>query len=232
MTSCVLFDFAETLAELSPSRSEIVAGYVADVAGLQVSTKSIERAYKAIDVMYPYSSVKIRNQSDREAFYKTYNGHMLMLLGLSHCTDPIDLMRAFNQRKAHWQLKPSSLTTLKQIKDAGKKIGIISNFDSRLEDIVHSKLELTPYIDYLHISQTEGLEKPDTAFYLSFFEKHGLDITASVYVGDSYFLDFLPATKIGLQAYLLDEIGVFSYLPDTLTVLDELPSKIDARQEC
>jgi len=232
MTSCVLFDFAETLAELSPSRSEIVAGYVAGVVGLQVSTNDIERAYKAVDVMHPYSSVKIRTQSDREAFYKTYNAHMLMLLGLSHCIDPLDLMNAFTQHKAHWQLKPSALSTLKLLQEAGKKIGIISNFDSRLEDIVHSKLKLTPYIDYLHISQTEGLEKPDTAFYLSFFEKHGLDINSAVYVGDSYFLDFLPAQKIGLQAYLLDEIGIFSYLPDTLAALDELPSKIDARQEC
>lgn len=230
MISCVLFDFAETLAELSPSRSQIVADYVADVAGLKVATQTIERAYKAVDVMHPYSSVTIRNQRDREAFYKTYNAQMLMLLGLSHCADPEDLMDAFNRHKAHWQLKPSSLPTLKLLREAGKKIGIISNFDDRLQDIVHSKLELSPYIDYLHISQTEGLEKPDTAFYLSFFEKYGLDIDGSVYVGDSYFLDYLPAQEIGLRAYLLDEIGVFSYLPDTLTALNELPSKIGAGQ--
>jgi FMN phosphatase YigB (HAD superfamily) len=78
----------------------------------------------------------------------------------------------------------------------------------------------------LHISQTEGIEKPDPRFYRSFFDRYRIAIEDSFYVGDSYVLDFLPATGIGLKTWLLDEGGLYPYCPDAIGSLDELLQRI------
>lgn len=223
MSACALFDFADTLAELQPRRQDIVADYIARVGGIHIGPEAIARAYKAVDLLLPYSSVKTRTQEQRDHFYREYNRQMFALLGVTHRADPAGLIAAFGERKAHWQLKPGARDTLVALRGRGYRIGIISNFDSRLEQVVFEFLGLGDLIDYLHISQTEGVEKPDPRFYLGFFERHGLQIERSVYVGDSYTLDFLPATGIGLRAWLLDEAGLYPHLPEAIRSIGDVP---------
>ncbi len=228
MTACVLFDFADTLAELHPNRMDIVADYILTVGGIQIGQDAIARAYKSVDLLLPYSSVKTRTQAQRDEFYREYNRQLFVLLGVAHRADPAGLIAAFGERRAHWALKPGVRDTLAELRRRGYRIGIISNFDSRLEQVVYEFLGLAGTVDYLHISQTEGVEKPDPRFYLGFFERHGLDIEQSVYVGDSYTLDFLPASGIGLKAWLLDEAGLYPHLPEAIRDIAELPGLLPA----
>jgi FMN phosphatase YigB (HAD superfamily) len=221
-----LFDFADTLAELQPSRQGIAAEYIERVSGIRVGTDIITRAYKAVDLLMQYSSVRTRSAEQRAEFYREYNRHLFALLGVSHLADPAGLFVAFGERKAHWQLKPGARGTLDELRRGGCRIGIISNFDTRLQQVVYDHLGLANIVDYLHISQSEGVEKPDPRFYLSFFEKYGVAIKDSFYVGDSYVLDFLPATGIGVKTWLLDEAGLYPYCHDAITNLAELLQRI------
>ena len=222
MSACALFDFAETLASLQPSRQDMVADYIARVGGIVIGREAIARAYNAVDLMLPYSSVKTRSEEHRAAFYLEYNRQLLTLLGVTHRTDPAAMLAAFRERKGHWKLKPGVFDTLRELRRRGYRIGIISNFDSRLEQVVFGHLGLGDTVDYLHISQSEGVEKPDPRFYLGFFERHGLSIGRSIYVGDSYSLDFLPATRIGLQVWLLDESGLYPHLPESIRSIRDI----------
>lgn len=221
-THCALFDFADTLAELQPSRQDIVGDYIERVSGIRVDTDVITRAYKAVDLLIQYSSVNTRSMEQRAEFYRQYNRHLFNLLGVSHLADPAGLFTAFGERKAHWQLKPGARDTLGELRRRGYCIGIISNFDTRLEQLIYNHLGLVGMVDYLHISQSEGVEKPDPRFYLSFFERYGLAIKNSFYVGDSYVLDFLPATGIGLKSWLIDEAGLYPYCTDAIASVSEL----------
>lgn len=225
-THCALFDFADTLAELQPSRQDIVGNYIERVSGTRVGTDAIIRSYKAVDLLMQYSSVHTRSKEQRAAFYLEYNRHLFALLGVSHLADPAGLFAAFGERKAHWQLKSGARDTLDELRRRGYRIGIISNFDTRLEQLIHDHLGLASTVDYLHISQSEGIEKPDPRFYLSFFDRHGVAIKHSFYVGDSYILDFLPATSIGLKTWLLDETRLYPYCPDAITSVGELLQRI------
>ena len=222
MSACALFDFADTLAELQPHRQDIVADYIERVSDIRVGPEAIARAYKAVDLMLPYSSVNTHTREQRGSFYREYNRQMFALLGVSHRADPVGLIDAFSERKAHWVLKPGALETLRTLRSVGYRIGIISNFDTRLEQIVYDHLSLGEWVDYLHISQKEGVEKPDPRFYLGFFARHGLPIERAVYIGDSYTLDFLPATVIGLQACLLDEAGLYPHLPEAIRSIGDV----------
>jgi putative hydrolase of the HAD superfamily len=222
MTHCALFDFADTLAELQPNRQDIVANYIERVGGIRVGMDAVARAYKAVDLLMPYSSVKTTTATQRADFYRDYNRQLFALLGVAHRADPSGLIAAFGETKAHWQLKPGARDVLAELRRRGYRIGIISNFDTRLEQIVHDHLGLAGTVDYLHISQTEGVEKPDPRFYQGFFERHGLDIAHSFYTGDSYVLDFLPASGLGLKTWLLDEAGLYPHLPEAIRSLGEI----------
>ena len=223
MTACALFDFADTLAELRPRRQDIVAEYIARVSGLQIGPDAISCVYKAIDLMLPYSSVQTRTREQRNVFYQEYNQKMFALLGVSHRADPAGLIAAFGERRAHWQLKPGAHDTLRELRRRGYRIAIISNFDTRLEQIVYDHLGLGEWVDYVHVSQTEGTEKPDPRFYLGFFERHSIKREHSIYLGDSYTLDFLPATGIGLKVWLLDEAGLYPHLPEAIRSIGDFP---------
>ena len=222
--SYALFDFADTLAELQPSRQDVVAEHIQRVAGVTVPAEHIARCYKLVELVVQYSSVRTRTVAQRAEFYFEYNQRLLALLGMLHKVPPESLFDAFGRHEKHWALKPGVRETLVGLRGRGYKIGIISNFDTRLEQIVQERLELGGLVDHLHISQSEGVEKPDPRFYLGFFEKHGIPIERSFYLGDSYVLDFLPATGISLKTWLLDEAGLFTHCPEAVRRVSDLLS--------
>ncbi len=226
MTKCALFDFANTLAVLRPERLDVVSEHIERVSGIRVGREAIARAYNAIDMFMPYSSVKIYTAQQRSDFYREYNEKLLALLGVSHLVDPSGLYADFVNKKSHWVLKPHVLRVLRELRERDWKIGIISNFDRNLQQLLDEKLGLSGLVNYLHVSQAEGVEKPSIAFYKSFFERHGIDVSSSFYVGDSFLLDFLPAIKLGLRAWLLDEDSDYQYLPESISSLEELLGRL------
>jgi HAD superfamily hydrolase (TIGR01549 family) len=225
-TRCALFDFADTLAELQPRPQNIVGDYIESVSGIRVDKDAIIRSNKAVDLLMQYSSVRIRSTEQRAEFYREYNRHLFAMLGVTHLADPDGLYAAFGERKAHWQLKHGVRDILDELQSRGYLIGVISNFDTHLKKLVYDHLGLASMVDYLHVSQIEGIEKPDPRFYLSFFKKYDVSIKSSFYVGDSYVLDFLPANVIGLKAWLLDEAKIYPYCLDSITSLSELLRRI------
>ena len=221
------FDFADTLAELHPPRQNIVAKHIMQVSGIDVHADHISRCYKLVDNVMRYSSVHMRSSLQRAEFYRGYNRCLLELLGLVHLVSPDGLFVAFNENEKHWQLKDGARETIAELRHRGYQIAIISNFDSHLEQIIREHLGLSALIDYLHISQSVGAEKPDTQFYLTFFEKHNIAIENTIYLGDNYSLDYRPAVEIGLKAWLLDETGVYAHCPYAISNLRELLDCID-----
>ena len=131
--SYALFDFADTLAELWPSRQHIVGAHIQQLTELCVPAEHIARCYKAVDVLMHYSSIHIRTAEQRAAFYLEYNKHLLALLGVQHRVAPESLLEAFARSEKHWILKDGVKETFSELHHRGYKIGIISNFDERLE---------------------------------------------------------------------------------------------------
>ncbi len=222
-----IFDFAGTLADLSPSSAKMLKDFLSKEYSLDIEEERAALAYDCVDRHLFYSSVNIKDQKNKKEFYKYYNDLILKNLGVFDIVNNSDnqLFDYFVSIKRHWVLKEGVRETFKKLKQSGKTISIISNFDSKLKDIV-SFLNIDEFIDNLHISQDEGFEKPDVRFYETFFKKYGLDIKNSVYTGDSYELDFEPALKIGLRTFLIDERGrfvkrdnVIEKIPDILKLI-------------
>ena len=96
--------------------------------------------------------------------------------------------------------------TLDAIETAGMRLGLISNFDSWLEEML-LEMEVGHVFDPAIISGLEGIEKPDPAIYRLAVERAGAEPARCVHIGDSPAMDMEPATSVGIVPILIDRAG-------------------------
>lgn len=114
----------------------------------------------------------------------------------------------FNEfsKKDYWLKYNNCDLFLSELKHTNKyKLGIISNFDERLFQILNN-LNLTKYFDFICIpSNCNGAFKPNEEIFLQAFKLSGiLNHSQMLHIGDDYELDFLGATKLGFKSLIID----------------------------
>jgi len=220
----VIFDFANTLAELRPFNHELLQQYIYQITGLQIDNKTIQSAYLNLDAILPYSSVSIRTRSDRIDFFNAYNHNLLVLLGARHLINPKDIYLLFSETKRHWAPKQGIEQYIADLFESGHRLYILSNFDSNLESVVHSHCaRVHKCFTSIISSQQCELEKPNPQFYNYFLEKEHLSIRDCIYIGDNYYLDYLPCQQIGLKSYIIPpNYDNLRHLPFTFRSMGDL----------
>lgn len=103
---------------------------------------------------------------------------------------------------APWYLYDDTLPTLAQLRSHGITLGVVSNFDSRLHQVL-SELGLATYFSSVTISTEVGAAKPDTLIFECALAKHGSHATQAWHVGDSLEEDYRAATAAGLNGIWL-----------------------------
>jgi putative hydrolase of the HAD superfamily len=84
------------------------------------------------------------------------------------------------------------------------QLGIITNGFCELQEEKIAVLELSPFIDILVISEEAGYQKPDIRIFKTALARAETEPTESVYVGDSWNVDILPASACGMKAVWLN----------------------------
>jgi putative hydrolase of the HAD superfamily len=113
-----------------------------------------------------------------------------------------ELFTYFAQPEA-WTLYPEVNETLSALERRGLVLGVISNFDSRLVQILHG-LGVGPSFRDIFVSSRVGYAKPDTQIFHAVLERYGLKPEESFHVGDSEINDRQGATNAGLRGLLVD----------------------------
>jgi FMN phosphatase YigB (HAD superfamily) len=205
VTKYAIFDFAGTLATLSPSREEILLSLL-EMYGVHDRTHSeIARAYWFVDSLMSFSSVSEASDSSyREVYYAKYNKLLLQELKLLEDIPLNKVHEKFKLSGSHWVPFSDATDSLIRLTDLEIPVGILSNFGTELSVLVRSIFNNN--VDFSHVvaSAAVGLEKPTIAFYEYFLSKIGIEVKNCVFIGDSYELDFEPANKIGLETYLVN----------------------------
>ena len=106
----------------------------------------------------------------------------------------------------YWNLYPETLSVLKQLKEHGFELGIVSNFDSRLFGVLRG-LGIAELFDTVTISSLAQAAKPAPRIFQVALEKHAIDPEDAVHIGDSVRDDVLGARRAGLQGILVDREG-------------------------
>jgi HAD superfamily hydrolase (TIGR01549 family) len=221
----LIFDFADTIAFLNPSKEEIVKSFIKDRIQIEVPLNVISNIYHHVGNLKFYSSVDIKNSNEKESFYIDFNNSLLSFLGMSQALDSADLYDCFLKNSQHWELKDNFIDQANMLKEQGYLISLLSNFDSRLANVL-KKMNIYNMFDSIFISQDVGLEKPNLNFFELPLKHHNVKPKDSYFLGDSFLLDFVPATKIGMNAILLDENNNYPYVSNRIQKLSSLSGKM------
>lgn len=129
----------------------------------------------------------------------------------------------------NWEVFPDSNSTLRSCTALGIKQGVVSNFDRRLEGILHG-CGLRTHFSFLLTSEDAAVAKPDPDIFVQALKKSGVLAKHVVHVGDHYINDYLTSRSLGIQGYLLDRYGLQKHLDippqHRLQSLEELTTRI------
>ena len=113
-----------------------------------------------------------------------------------------ELFAYFAEPRA-WSLYPEVLDTLTALKQRGLRLSVISNFDSRLVQILHG-LGAGSFFDHILVSSRIGYAKPDREIFYAALKRHALRPEQGLHVGDSEINDRQGASDAGLRGVLVD----------------------------
>jgi HAD superfamily hydrolase (TIGR01509 family) len=205
----VLFDAGGTLTHPDWERIIVLAERE---TGRTLDSKEMRRrfseALRAVDGRLLEERVRAHTQRPGWLFLDVFSA-----LGVEReaCDRVVSQVLAAHGERHIWcGLEPGVSRVLGQLKQAGLKIGVISNTeDGRLEELL-KLMEIDAYFDLLVDSHLVGLRKPDAAIFHYALQQLEVAPGDAVYIGDSYGHDVLGAKGAGLRAILLDPFDLYS----------------------
>ena len=162
---------------------------------------------------------------DSLTFWTFLYRRFLEELGIDDERLPQELYNTFSDSTSY-KVFDDVLPALKALEEEGYRLGLISNFEGWLENVLVEQ-ELGETFDVSVISGLEGMEKPDPAIYRLAVERAGVEPGRAVHVGDSVKMDVEPATEVGMKAVLLDRVGRYDGSKHlSIRSLEDLPSLV------
>jgi putative hydrolase of the HAD superfamily len=202
----VLFDAGETLVHPSPSFPELfttvlaAAGHRRDPDAVIEASRSVFRRFSeaARD-----NELWTTSQERSERFWKSVYERMLDELGLPGDVSLRDTLYVTFTDPSNYALFDDVREAIGSLEDAGLALGIVSNFEGWLEDLLGT-LGVRDRFQVRVISGLEGVEKPDAAIFERALERIGATAADVVYVGDNPEFDVEPAAAVGMTPVLID----------------------------
>ncbi len=144
-------------------------------------------------------------ERSRDFWLRVYE-HMLMALDLPAADGLRDVLyREFTDLR-NYELFEDVEGALGALTDAGLGLGIISNFEAWLEELLIA-LGVHDVFPVRVISGVEGIEKPDPQIFELAMARAGVGAGESVYVGDNPEFDVDPPAALGMFTVLIDRRG-------------------------
>jgi putative hydrolase of the HAD superfamily len=219
VTRAVLLDALGTLVELQPPAPSLQRELAQ--AGFEVSE---ERAAAGFGAEIGYYLAHHLDGGDREGLEDLRDRCASALMDelglpeLDHATARRAMLAALE-----FAPYPDVAPALEQLRAAGIKLVIASNWDCSLPDWLEP-LGLLELVDAVVTSADVGAAKPDPALFMRALEQAGVPPEEAVHVGDSLDNDVAGARAAGLRPLLLVRHGEPPDGVETLRSLAELPS--------
>ena len=207
----VFFDMGDTLTTILPSWETLYVNVCArhgihvDHDALVAATREVFGALDADESRMTYEATEEADQR----YYQEINGAILRRAG-APMNDQMRTILAHLQAEfetpAHFHLFPDAIPTLESLRDAGYRLGIISNWSWNLPDLCDG-LEITGYFEHIVTSARVGASKPHRAIYD--YALHWFDAQPEecVQIGDNAVADVAGARAVGIHGVLIDRRG-------------------------
>ena len=120
-----------------------------------------------------------------------------------------------------WHIYPDVVPALNRWQDRGIELGVISNFDTRLERVLEA-LELKQFFTSITISSAAGFAKPNPSIFEVALNKHNFKAGQAWHIGDSFTEDYLGAKQAGIWAFCLNRDSSLLKIENQLPNLSSL----------
>lgn len=209
----VLFDLLGTLIYVKGSVGEVYSN-IASGYGLLVEPPVLENSFQT--AIHKFGSLQ-GNREEKE-WWKKVVSETFRLSGIDEDID-LEGLELVVKRKSNslfenlfesiyegfksghvWGIYPDVIPTLDKLT---VKIGLISNFDSRLE-IILKELDLYKYFHSLSYSGKVGFSKPNPKIFQYALNELKILPEEALYVGDSLNDDYYPASSLSINVVLIN----------------------------
>ena len=116
-----------------------------------------------------------------------------------------DLFELFRTARG-WELAPDTRRVLDVLAAEGRALGVITNFDSRVRDVLRH-LGIAPYFRSVILAAEEGVAKPHPGIFRAALRRMRLEEGEAIYVGDDPGNDVEGARAAGMIPVLIDPRG-------------------------
>ena len=219
MSGAVLLDALGTLVELQPPAPRLQALLAAE--GLEVSEEQAAGAFATEIAYYLEHHLEGADPEGVEDLRDRCASVMLAALelpGLDHATARRAMLAALR-----FEAYPEALGVLEELRAGGRRLVLVSNWDSSLPDwIAHTGL-LEPMHTVI-TSAGAGAAKPDPAIFRRALDLAGVEPREAVHVGDSCERDVQGARAAGIRPVLVCRAGEPPPVVESVRSLVELPS--------
>ena len=209
----VFFDAAETLFHVNGSVADIYLrhavsfGYQPKPNAMGLITEAFRRAFHdAPPPVFAATEPAQLKQSERLWWFDVVHNVFYRVGMFERFDEFFEHVYEVFADPASWRLYAEVPHTLKALRNRGLELGIVSNFDSRLFNVIRG-LGIAELFDTVTISSLAHAAKPSPKIFELALEQHAVEPGEAMHVGDSLRDDVEGATKAGLAAVLLARHG-------------------------
>lgn len=213
----VFFDVGGTLLRVHPSVGEVYAE-LARSHGFKGSPDEVDRQFRlqwkkigGIESLGCQSGIEIERKFWRDLVFHVFEHFG----GLQDFETYFELVYEAFRNKDRWRVYEDVLDSgiLQTLKRRGVVLGVISNWDSRLQDTLEA-MGLARHFDFILASTVVGSAKPDQKIFVEALERSGVRSDEACHIGDEPLADIKGARQAGVDAILIDREDRFESFTD------------------
>jgi len=198
-----LVDFSGDIPATATQRAQDVGDFLAS-NGLELDGAAVFGSYR--------EEMRVLWEAGAQLNYE-YPARLAMLRALRHYLQPAEADRlvhsalevSFDAVVRQWQLYPDTIRTLGALRDAGYRLGCISNTNDgahvwRIVD----RCGLRSWLSPIYTSEEIGLRKPHPAIFQMLLAEWEMPAAEVIMVGDTLNADVLGAHNAGMCSVWID----------------------------
>ena len=197
----LFFDVGNTL--LFPDRKRMLrALHKRKIFPSDELLQEIERQTK-----HEFDSLVEGNSDVDHGFWHIYYSRLLAALEIPQERLHADLVSR-TRISANWcEIRAGTREALQRL---GKhhRLAVISNADGKIAEVL-ARCGIADCFETITDSGIVGREKPHPAIFAAAIRSLGVSPAESIYIGDVYSVDYLGATRFGMQSVLFDVAGAY-----------------------
>ncbi|MDC7225758.1 MAG: HAD family hydrolase [Spirochaetales bacterium] len=207
MKTFVWFDLGYTLLYLNRENAYRQA---LSEAGIELSLDRIDRGFHFADKLFMREYPGLFGVEEPGVYMPWFIGRMNYELGIHLDINKImsRWIEIRNTQPRQWEAYSYCRPVLSELKDAGYKLGVISNWDNSARKLIDD-FGLTQFFDTIVISSEVGVSKPSPEIFDIAFEESGSSPADGLYVGDNYYDDAVGSRSVGMDCCIINRFGNF-----------------------